>query len=170
MATADCLLFPPASNVYPVSLAAPSNVESSDDVDPVTPPGTVVADSKNGKRYMYVKFDNGAGNVAAAAGQACYIKTLADWDPPNGKALVTSDVSDSLGGGAPSICVGVFVNVITDGRFGFIQIAGVRANVLTNANAAGDRLIVSTTDGQLNEATAGGDIVEFVGVALEASA
>lgn len=159
----------------PVSLATgaraqagPADVEARDDVDPAFTVGGLYA--INGKTYIYIKFNNGAGNIAAVVGQACYTHTLADWDPPNGKAQVTSDVSDAIPANAPAIVIGGFVNVITDGRYGFVQCGGRQAGVLSNANAAGDRLIASTTDGSLAEATAGGDIVEYVAVTLEAAA
>ena len=97
-----------------------------------------------GKTYQYVKFDNGVGNVAAVAGQACYWKDLANF-------LVTSDISDSQGGGTElCLCAGVFLVAMTDLYFGWIQCGGVATGVkLSGAGAAGQALIPSTTDGVL---------------------
>src|SRR2546430_1667533 len=47
---------------------------------------------KNGKLYVYGRFDSGTGPVAAVAGQVAYWK---DWD----NAVFTSEFSTSLGGG-----------------------------------------------------------------------
>lgn len=169
MATGDILLFCPAANATGARiLYGPADVEARDDVDPAFTVGGLYA--INGKTYMYVKFDNGVGNVAAVAGQACYVDTALSWTPHTGVATVTSDVSDADPANTAAICVGVFVNAITDGRYGFIQCGGVRTNALNSAAAVGDRLIVTTTDGSLDNATAGGDVVEYVGIALEVPA
>ena len=168
MAVGDVLLFCPVAFAHgPRIVAGPADIESRDDVDPAFTVGGAYA--INGKVYTYVKFNNGAGNIAAVAGQAAYIHTAAAWSPHTGLAQVTSDASDALGADGLAIVVGVFRNVITDGQYGFIQSGGVSVDVLNNGEA-GDRLLASSTDGQLNEATAGGDVVEYVGVCLENSA
>lgn len=155
MAAATVILYCPAANASgAVAFTAPNNVEARDDVDAQFRVGGHYIDAKAGKRYMYVKFDNGVGNVAAAAGNLAYVHTLAGWDPETGLAQVTSDQSDSLGGGAAttSIVAGVFVNVITDLRFGFIQVGGKRTGVNVAATIiAGDSLVSSATDGQAGE-------------------
>lgn len=165
MAVGDILLFPPAARTGQRALLGPKDIESQDSAEPIFTVGGLYENA--GKVYMYVKFDNGAGNVAAVRGQACYVDTAMSWSPHTGVATVTSDVSDAVPANTLAICVGVFVNAITDGNYGFIQVAGVHVDALNSAAAAGDRLIVTTTDGSLDNATAGGDIVEYVGIALE---
>lgn len=70
--------------------------------------------------YRYVKFDNGAGNVAAAAGALCYRGTTAAnvWD-------VTSDVSDV----DSAFAVGVFQSVLTDAYYGWVKTKGYQSNL-----------------------------------------
>ena len=71
--------------------------------------------------YRYVKFDNGSGNVAAAAGACCYaISTTAtkQWD-------VTSDVSTTDSG----LAKGVFQSILTDAYYGWIKTKGYQSNV-----------------------------------------
>lgn len=166
MAVGTVLLVCPAARHGIVIGAAPADVEARDDATPQATVGGLYG--INGKLYMYVKFDNGTA-VAAVAGKAAYIADTT-WAPHNGVALVTSDVSAALGVDANAICVGVFVNAITDLQYGFIQVGGVKTGVLSNADAAGQRLIVSSTDGSLAKATAGGDIVEFVAISYAAAA
>ena len=101
-------------------------------------------------RYQYVKFNNGVGNVAAVAGQACYWKDLANFE-------VTSDISDSQGGGTElCLCAGVFLYAMTDLYFGWIQCGGVATGVkLSGAGAVGQILIPSVTDGTLTTVATG---------------
>lgn len=87
-----------------------------------------------GNVFRYVKFDNGAGNVAAVVGGAAYWKTLT----PNASTpvwTVTSDASDSayLANGF----AGLFLNIPTDLNFCFIQVAGVATIFAGQTNAAG---------------------------------
>ena len=170
MAVADAILYCPASNATgTVAFTAPNNVEARDDVDAQFRVGSLYKDAKAGKTYMYVKFDNGVGNVAAAAGNLAYVHSLAQWDPATGLAQVTSDQSDGLGGGAAttSIVAGVFVNIPTDLRFTFIQCGGKRVDVNCAATiVAGDSFVSSATDGQAGE-YAGTEIAIPFAVALE---
>lgn len=169
--TADALLLCPfafASGIEGES--APANLESRDDVDPIMLLGSIVRDAASGKSYIYVRFDNGVGNVAAVAGNLAYIHTLAEWDPDTGKAQVTSDQSDSVGGAAAttSIVAGVFVNVPTDLRYTFLQCGGRRTNMnVTAAAIAGSRQVSSATDGRAISQVAA-DIVEPFAILLEA--
>jgi len=103
-----------------------------------------------GKTYMYVKFDNGVGNVAAVAGQACYWRDLTTF-------TVTSDISDSLAGATElAFCAGVFLYAMTDLYFGWIQCGGVATGVkLSGTGAVGQVLIPSTTDGVLTTVATG---------------
>ena len=103
-----------------------------------------------GKTYMYVRFDNGVGNVPAVAGQACYWRDLANF-------VVTSDISDSQGGGTElCLCAGVFLYAMTDLYYGWIQCGGIATGVkLSGAGAAGQILIPSVTDGVLTTVATG---------------
>ena len=103
-----------------------------------------------GKTYMYVQFDNGVGNIAAVAGQACYWRDLNNF-------IVTSDVSDSLSGATElAFCAGVFLYAMTDLYYGWIQCGGVALNVkLSGAGAQGQILIPSQTDGVLTTVATG---------------
>lgn len=90
---------------------------------------------EDGKKYRFVKFDNGTGNVAAVAGNLAY------WTSTTGQ--VTSDESDS------SVPAGFFQAVIADGGYGWIQVRGP-ATVNTAGDddiAAGGILYATTTDG-----------------------
>ena len=114
-----------------------------------------------GKWYRIVKFDNGAGNVAAAVGNAAYWKDRDDF-------VVTSDYSDS--DCVPNAVAGGFLAVVTDGYYCAIQVGGVQTgvNVATGA-AVGDQLSVSSTDGRL-ATTASGTASVNLAVALCMSA
>lgn len=105
------------------------------------------------RSYRYVKFNNGAGNVAAAAGAVCYrgiasitnSSTLQQW-------TVTSDVSDVDSGFA----AGLFQSVIADAGFGWILTKGMYATVRKQTGSGhgwtkGDCILAlhsSTSDGK----------------------
>lgn len=94
---------------------------------------------RDGRGYRFVKFDNGTGDVASAAGSLCYLTAT------NG--TVTSDESDSL---APC---GVFQSVIADGSYGWVQTKGLYATVKTSGDddiVVGDALIETATDGAVS--------------------
>jgi len=100
----------------------------------------------NGKRYKFVQYETGAGNVAAVAGNFAY------YYAPGGVSagsttVVTSDLSDSAGVGA-----GVLMAVIADGSYGWIQISGVATlTTALTAGADGNALTpVGSTDGTLD--------------------
>lgn len=89
------------------------------------------------KVYRLIKFDNGAGNVASAAGYAAHWSDRANF-------VVTSDKSS--GEMASNGIAGGFLGVITDGYYGFIQIGGLQT-VKTDGNAdAGEILCGDTSD------------------------
>lgn len=83
----------------------------------------------DGKRYKMYKFNNGAGNVAAVAGNFAYIYAVSGASAGE-TTEVTMDLTDSAGVGA-----GVFQAVIADGSYGWFQISGVAT--LTTALTAG---------------------------------
>jgi len=97
--------------------------------------------------YRLVQFDNGVGNVAAAAGAAAYWKTRAS-------SIVTSDESD--GEGLLHGYAGFFLLVVTDQNYCFVQVGGPITNLITDGNVAkGGALILTTTDGTITSQAAG---------------
>lgn len=71
--------------------------------------------------FRYVKFDNGAGNVAAAAGALCYrgiTSASTFWD-------VTSDVSDV----DSAFAAGAFQSILVDATYGWIKTKGYQSNL-----------------------------------------
>lgn len=98
----------------------------------------------NNKVYRLIKFNNGAGNIASAAGSSAHWMTRADF-------VVTSDRSS--GEFAGNGIAGGFLGVLTDGYYGFIQIGGLQTLKSNGtANAAGDLLCgdqAHDTDGTL---------------------
>ena len=149
-----------------------ADITSRDDVDPVLNPGEVIdwySGATDGhKTFMYVKFDNGAGNVASANGALAYWKDL-------DAKTVTSDLTDAIGaadGWRRNMVAGVFLGVVTDARYAFIQTGGRHSTVLTNADddiLAGDWLIAATTDSDVDSVGAGtAPTYRVVGVALAA--
>ncbi len=125
--------------------------------------GDVYVD-KSGKRYKFVLHNNGAGNIAAAAGNFCY------YYAPGGTSAgayttVTSDLSDSAGVGA-----GVWQAVVADGSYGWIQTWGVATlTTALTAGADGNALTpVGSTDGTVDVSAAVTD--HICAIAIDASA
>lgn len=97
--------------------------------------------------YRYVYFDNGTGNVAAAAGAVAYrgVTAARPWE-------VTSDVSDV----DSAFAAGAFQSILVDTQYGWIKTKGYQSNVkkLTGAGNAwlkGDYLFAlgsTTSDGR----------------------
>ena len=85
------------------------------------------------KCYKWVKFNNGAGNVASVAGNVAYYYGVSG-DAGDGDgyedSVVTMDRTDSFG-----LTAGVFQAVIADLSYGWIQIKGPAT--LTTALSAG---------------------------------
>jgi len=101
---------------------------------------------QGGKKYKYVLHNNGAGNVAAVAGNVAYVYA------PSGASAgatttATSDLSDSAGIGA-----GVWQAAVGDGEYGWIQITGpATLTTALTAGADGNALTpVGATDGTLD--------------------
>lgn len=118
--------------------------------------GTLYQDELNNV-YKYVKYNAGAGTVAAVAGNVCYYYTLDGYKNNE----VTSDLSDSVEIGA-----GVLQSVLATGEYGWIQVRG--AATLTpalTAGADGDPLTpTGATDGTLDVTAAVTDhICAFAG-------
>lgn len=111
----------------------------------------------NGKVYKYVQYNQGAGTIAAVAGNIVgYYAPAGDFAAENyTNNIVTSDVSDALVG------AGVLQAVIPHTGYGWIQTKG--AATLTTALVSGgdgQQLTLSTTtDGTLKVAAAVTDAV-----------
>lgn len=100
----------------------------------------------DGKVYKFVKYNSGAGSVAAVAGNVCYYYA-ASGTSAGQNTEVTSDLSDSAGLGA-----GVLQAVIASGDYGWIQIKG-DATLTTSLTAGADGnalTAVGATDGTLD--------------------
>lgn len=115
------------------------------------------------KVYKYVSYNQGAGAVAAVAGNVAYYH--GDDSYTASVANVTSDLSDSANLGA-----GVLMSAIPHGSFGWIQIKGVATlTTALTAGADGNALTaVGATDGTLDVSAAVTDHV--CAIALDASA
>jgi len=120
--------------------------------------------SHDNKSYRFVRYLEGAGEVAAVAGNVVYLYA------PSGASTgvitdVTSDLSDSA-----EITAGVLMSAPASGEYCWIQTRGVAtlATALT-AGADGDPLTASgATDGTLDVVAAVTDPV--AGYAVDASA
>lgn len=116
------------------------------------------------KKYKYVKYNSGAGTVAAVAGNACYYYAASGVSAGQ-LTEVTSDLSDSANLGA-----GVLQAVIATGGYGWIQIRGsATLTTALTAGADGNALTAAgSTDGTLDVSAAVTDAV--VAWAVDASA
>lgn len=120
------------------------------------------------KCYKWVKFNNGAGNVASIAGDAAYYYGVGG-DAADGDgyedSVVTMDRTDAYLG------AGIFQAIIADGSFGWIQIKG--GATLTQAltgGADGQQLthVGAGADGALDVTS--DDTSAIIGFATDASA
>ena len=100
------------------------------------------------KVYKYVKYNNGAGDVASVAGDIGYYYGI-DANASTGgyeNNVITADFTDAYLG------AGVFQAVIADGSYGWIQIKGP-ATINTALTAGGDGQAlthVGSSDGTLD--------------------
>lgn len=133
---------------------------------PLFAPGTVAGNMTSAglKLYKYVRYDTGAGDVAAVAGNVAY------YYAPSGTSagattVVTSDLSDSAEVGA-----GVLQSAPADGQYCWIQIKGpATLNTALTAGSDGDPLTpTGATDGTLDVSAAVTDVI--CAIALDASA
>ena len=124
-----------------------------------------VGSTYDGKQYKYVKFNNGAGNVASVAGNVAYYYAVSGASAGE-TTEVTMDVTDSGGVGA-----GVFQAVIADGGYGWLQTRGVATlTTALTAGADGNALtaVGAVADGTLDVSAA---VTDFIcAVAIDASA
>lgn len=118
----------------------------------------------DGKRYRFVLFDNGAGNVAAVAGNFAYVLAVSGASAGQ-TTTVTSDLSDSAGVGA-----GVFQSAPADGEYCWVQISGYATlTTALTAGADGNALTpVGSTDGTLDVSALVTD--HICAIAIDASA
>jgi hypothetical protein len=130
------------------------------------PLGTITerATSVGTCRYKYVQFNDGAGDVAAVAGNVTYVYA------PSGTSagavhVVTSDLSDSAEVGA-----GVLTSAPATGEYCWVQVRGqATLNTALTAGADGDPLTpTGSTDGTLDVTTASTD--HICAIAVDASA
>lgn len=118
----------------------------------------------DGKRYRFVLFDNGAGNVAAVAGNFAYVLAVSGASAGQ-TTTVTSDLSDSAGVGA-----GMFMSAPADGEYCWVQISGYATlTTALTAGADGNALTpVGSTDGTLDVSALVTD--HICAIAIDASA
>lgn len=130
--------------------------------------GTVGRDAETGALYKYVKYNGGAGTVAAAAGNFVYNYA------PSGVSAgayteVTSDLTDS-----GLIGMGVLQAVIANGGYGWIQVSGyaVLAQTIEDTPTDGGPLtaVGAAADGAISTVAAGAATSFCCGVAIDASA
>lgn len=107
-------------------------------------------ESYDNKTYRFVKYNQGAGAIAAVA------NNVVGFYAPGGTSTgvtneVTSDVSDTAANGA-----GVLAGAPGNGEYGWIQVKGVATlNTALVSGASGQALALSvTTDGTLKVAAA----------------
>ena len=149
------------------ALAAPNDVTTANHEVPQARPGQKcrIWDSTLGFRhFMYVKFDNGTANVAAANGGLCY---FTDFDA----YTVTRDVSDSAADA--NGVAGIMMSAVTDGYYTWIQRGGLHTAVITNGDddiAAGDAVIASAAGDGTADSTAQdtAPVRRLLGIAYEA--
>lgn len=98
--------------------------------------GAVTEDA--GKVYRLVQFDNGTGNVAAAANGCAHWKTRASF-------IVTSDVTDAEAGGVNDVAGG-FLMALTDQYYGAVQIGGLQSLTTDGGVVKGDLLVGDAAD------------------------
>ncbi len=97
-----------------------------------------------GNWYKYVKFNNGTGNVASAAGGVVHWMA-AGLNPLTGLFTVTSDQTDALA--LLNSVAGIILGVVTDLYWCWVQVGGVAVDCLVDAaTVAGDHMIGGTTD------------------------
>lgn len=101
--------------------------------------------TSDGKVFKYVKYEAATAAAAGVAGEVAYYATVAVGDATT--TIVTSDLSDSNEVGA-----GVLQAALTDGAFGWVQVAGVATlTIALTAGADGDPLTpTGSADGTLD--------------------
>lgn len=116
-------------------------------------PGEVVEiiNTTGMKKYLYVKFDNGTGNLTLAAGNLVYYLDSTDFDG----FTVTSDESDTQA----TLVAGIALGAIADASYGWVLVRGYYSAVVTNGDddiAAGDAIVPSAAGDGTCDSTAEG--------------
>ena len=117
----------------------PTKAENLNDPLPKTQPGAL--QFHNGSWYRYVQFNNGVGNVATTSGHPAF------WMDRAAGAVTSDKTSCQHGATAASGACGVFLGVVTDGYYTWVQLTGIHPTVvLTGAGAAGQHLTIPASD------------------------
>lgn len=124
-----------------------------------------IGQTDDGKLYKYVQYEAAAAAVAGVAGEVAYYATVAVGDAT--ATIVTSDLSDSDAVGA-----GVLQAALTDGTFGWVQVAGVATlTIALTAGGDGDALTpTGAGDGTLDVNIATAANTDVCARAVDASA
>ena len=124
-----------------------------------------IGQTDDGKLYKYVQYEAAAAAVAGVAGEVAYYATVAVGDAT--ATIVTSDLSDSNAVGA-----GVLQAALTDGTFGWVQVAGVATlTIALTAGGDGDALTpTGAGDGTLDVNIATAANTDVCARAVDASA
>ena len=119
---------------------------------------------KDGKEYRFVKYNKGAGSVAAVANNMAYY-----YAPSGASAGATSEVTSDLSDSA-TVGAGMLIAVIADGSYGWVQTKGeATLHTALTAGADGNALTPSgSTDGTLDVSAAVTD--HIAAIAVDASA
>jgi hypothetical protein len=125
--------------------------------------------AKGGKKYKFVRYQAGAGTVAAVAGKAAYLYATSGSSTGNVND-VTMDLTDGLTGQV----AGVLQAVIADQSYGWIQTWGTCTLATTlSSGADGDPIGPGAADGAMSRvegtASAAASKAQF-GYAIDASA
>lgn len=103
-----------------------------------------------GKVYMWVKFDNGTGNLAAIANYGAEWYGQLGWST----RTVTRDSTDGQ-----YVTAGIFTSVIADGEYGWIQIRGpVTLGTTLETTAIPNNAVMCGTDGAFTKFVGDGTI------------
>ena len=124
-----------------------------------------IGQTDDGKLYKYVQYKAATAAVAGVAGEVAYYATVAVGDAT--ATIVTSDLSDSNAVGA-----GVLQAALTDGTFGWVQVAGVATlTIALTAGGDGDALTpTGAGDGTLDVNIATAANTDVCARAVDASA
>jgi len=124
-----------------------------------------IGQTDDGKLYKYVQYEAATAAVAGVAGEVAYYATVAVGDAT--ATIVTSDLSDSNAVGA-----GVLQAALTDGTFGWVQVAGVATlTIALTAGVDGDALTpTGAGDGTLDVNSATAANTDVCARAVDASA
>jgi len=124
-----------------------------------------IGQTDDGKLYKYVQYEAATAAVAGVAGEVAYYATVAVGDAT--ATIVTSDLSDSNAVGA-----GVLQAALTDGTFGWVQVAGVATlTIALTAGGDGDALTpTGAGDGTLDVNIATAANTDVCARAVDASA